>query len=99
MREILRSGSLKTNRDEIGDALDNGIRHHCTLDCKTRDRLGPEPNSGYHAIPLCVRERRAMQGCIPKLIIHTFEVGWTGTVKFSIPTGVQQHRTQVENLC
>ena len=39
LRQLLCSGPLQADRDQIGNALDNGVRHPGALKCDACDRL------------------------------------------------------------
>ena len=74
VREFLCPCPLQSDGDEVGDPLQDGIRHPGTLQREARDRLRAQANSCDDAIPLRIGERRSMQGRIAKLIVQTLEV-------------------------
>ena len=73
-REVLRARPFQSNGDQVGDSLEDCIRHLSSLQCKSRNRLCTQAHRRNYAIVLGVGEGRALQRGIVKLIFEAIEI-------------------------
>ena len=96
--QILCPRPLQPDGNQVTDSLQDRIRHLRALQRETGDGFRAQPHSGYCAIVLCVGERCALQGRVAKLIVQTFEIGWTGAVELFGAPLIEHHGVKLENV-
>src|SRR5258706_3201240 len=96
--EVLCPRPFQSNRDEIGDSLENGVRQMSPMERKACNRLWAQTYRSNDALVLSIGKGCALQCRVAKLIVKAVKIQRTGTIKLVRGTLVEYGCAQLEDF-